>query len=557
MTPSHMLFVRFAVSAALGVALPMTALGAHGDKEQAAITAQETEIQAVRDQVQALVDRLNKLEAANAQLKQSNETLAQENAQLKAQDDKIQRLEKAVSADDKARDAQTDSIAKVAAKVASVAAGNGVELYGVLDAGIATIQHSLAPSTTFSSTFQAFDPVPTTIANGTSGQTAVMNGGLQDSRWGIRGDRDIGSGLRVTFALESGINLPTGTLNSQAAAVAAQTGDKTTSGSTTTTLSHAASVAANSALNGQLFGRQAWIGLGKDGVGTLEIGRTLNPLFEMFAAYDPVMKADGFSPFGISGTVGGGGGVSEDTRIDNSVKYIGKFGDVNLSAVYAVGGAGGISDANTGYVLNAGYDNGTFGAQVVFSSFRNEIKESNTTWSVTSPYYLKGTLYDSNDLTIALKAKVTDALTLKGGYQHYTLEKASHQLTSTSVVDGMLYGIPTTFASYADGDQKVDVYFVGGDYKVTSRLLFAAGYYDFSYDAWQTAAGLAVPSGGIKNEVALVDYTLGKNTDWYVAYMHADFSGQKGSSAISTSSGAAAPNFSTNSILGSGLRFKF
>jgi predicted porin len=269
------------------------------------------------------------------------------------------------------------------------------------------------------------------------------------------------------------------------------------------------------------------------------------------------MKADGFSPFGISGTVGGGGGVSEMTRLDNSVKYLGKFGNVNVVAAYALGGAGGIADANSGYALNVGYDNGVFGAQVVWSAFRNVIKESNTTWSVTAPYYLKGTLYDANDLTVALKAKATDDLTLKGGFEHLTLEKASRQLSSTSVVDGMLYGIPTTFASYADGDQKVDIYFLGGEYKVTPRLVVAAGYYDMSFDSWKTAAGLSVPSGGVKDAVAIVDYTLGKNTDWYVAYMHSDLSGQKGASAISTSSGAASPNFSSNSILGSGLRFKF
>jgi general bacterial porin, GBP family len=551
--------VRGAVGLALTLALPMAAHAAGPAKASKAdvAAAQEAEIQGVRDQIQALVERLNKLEAANAQLQQSNAQLAQQNAELKAQGEKVEKLEKAAATAEKARDDQSDSIAKVAAKVASVAAGNGIELYGVLDAGIASVQHSLTPSTTFSSTFQAFDAVPVSIANGAGGQTGVMNGGLQDSRWGIRGNKDIGNGLRVTFALESGINLPTGTLNSQAGALAAQTSDKTTSGSTTTTLSHAASVAANSAMNGQLFGRQAWVGVGKEGIGTLQIGRTYNPLNDVFAVYDPALKADGFSPFGISGTIGGGGGISEMTRLDNSVKYVGKFGNVNLSAAYALGGAGGIADANSGYALNAGYDNGQFGVQVIYDNFRNVIKEGNTTWSVTTPYYLKGTLTDVSDITIALKAKVTDEILLKGGFQHYALEKASRQLTSTSVVDGMLYGIPTVFASYADGEQKVDIYFFGGDYTVSHNFVLSAGYYDFSYDAWKTAGGLAIPSGGIKDAVLIADYTIGKNTDWYFGYMHSNFSGQKGSSAISTSSGAAAPNFSTNSIVGSGLRFKF
>ena len=560
MTSINRYLVRGAVAIALSVAVPFAAQAGTAkdkDKDKEQIATQQTEIQSVRDQIQMLVDRLNKLEAANAQLQQSNAQLVQQNAELKAQGEKVEKLEKAVASSEKARDDQSDSIAKVAAKVASVAAGSGVELYGILDAGVATIQHSLTGGTTFSSTFQPFDPVSQGIAVGKGGQTQMYNGGLNDSRWGIRANKDIGNGLRVTFALESGFNLPTGQLNNQAINMAGTTGVKTTSGTTTTTTSHTASINLNSALDGQLFGRQAWVGIGKDGIGTLQLGRNTNPIGDVLGGYDPALKADLFSPFGISGTIGGGGGVSELTRLDNSAKYVAKFGDVNVTAAYAIGGAAGIPSADQGYVVNVGYENKLFGAQFVYSSFRNAIKDGTNTWSVTSPYYLKDTLYDVNAMLVALKAKPTDNLTLKGGFEHYALTKPSLTLTSTSVTDGMIFGIPATFTSYTDGNQPVDIYFVGGDYKFSPKVLVALGFYDFAYGSYKTASNLAIPSGGIKDVSLIFDYTLGKNTDWYVGYMYSQFGGQKGASAISTSTGAASPNFSTNSILGSGLRFKF
>jgi general bacterial porin, GBP family len=542
-----------AVWVALGGGAPLLAQAeGHATKAKveadapAVPSATADEVKAIREQMQALADRLNKLE-------ESNHRLEQENADLKAQGAK---LAQGQSEADKAKDAQSDAIAKTAAKVAAVAAGNGVELYGILDVGYATIDHSLVGGNSFSSTFQPFDPVAQSIATGANGQTGMINGGLQDSRWGIRGNRDVGDGFKVFFNLESGINLPSGTLNNNDGTIAGTSSVKTTSGSTTTTLSHAATIATNSSLNGQLFGRQAFLGVSHGDWGAIAFGRVYNPTYDVFSTYDPAMKADVFSPFGISGTVGGGGGVSELSRIDNSAKYTNKFGHFNVGAVYTIGGAAGISDANSGYAVNAGYDNGTAGVQVVYTSYKDVIKAGTNTWSVTSPYYLKGTLYNTESLLIAGKVKASDEVTFKGGFEHYALSKAHTQLTATSVVDGMLWGVPTTFASYGDDTQNVDIYFFGGDYKLTPKVTIAAGYYDFRYGAY-TTGGHAIPTGSIQDLSLIVDYTFAKQLDWYFGYMHSQFGGQKGDAAISTSTGAASPNFSSNSVLGSGLRFKF
>jgi len=125
--------VRTAVVLALSAALPMSAQAA-GAKEKESIKAQQAEIQSVRDQVQTLVDRLNKLEAANAQLQKSNSQLQASNAQLAEQNTQLKTqgdtLEKAVAGAEKARDDQSDAIAKTAAKVAATDWASKIKITG-------------------------------------------------------------------------------------------------------------------------------------------------------------------------------------------------------------------------------------------------------------------------------------------------------------------------------------------------------------------------------------------------------------------------------------------
>jgi len=104
------------LTAAIALALATASTGAiaatkkaEAAPQTAAPAATQEEISAVRAQLQALAERLQKLE-------QSNQDLAKENAGLKAQGEKI-----AASQTDaeKARDAQSDAIAKTATKVAA------------------------------------------------------------------------------------------------------------------------------------------------------------------------------------------------------------------------------------------------------------------------------------------------------------------------------------------------------------------------------------------------------------------------------------------------------
>jgi predicted porin len=104
--------------------------------------------------------------------------------------------------------------------VNSAHAQNSVTLYGLIDAGISYVNNSKT-------------------STGASSLTKFDDGVAQGSRWGLRGNEDLGGGLSAIFVLENGFNSGTGALGQ----------------------------------GGALFGRQAYVGLSKDGVGSLTFGR--------------------------------------------------------------------------------------------------------------------------------------------------------------------------------------------------------------------------------------------------------------------------------------------
>lgn len=94
--------------------------------------------------------------------------------------------------------------------------GFGVQLYGIVDAGVAV-----------------------TRVSGQGSHSGLLNGGLTDSLWGLQGSEDLGGGWRSRFQLESGFDPSSG----------------------------------KSEEDGKLFNYAAWVGIGNDHYGELRLGR--------------------------------------------------------------------------------------------------------------------------------------------------------------------------------------------------------------------------------------------------------------------------------------------
>lgn len=174
-------------------------------------------------------------------------------------------------------------------------AQSSVTLYGVIDAAVR---------------FTTNQPT----ANGPKDLIALGDGAFNGNRWGLRGMEAIGAGNAVSFALESGFSYDTGKIGQQ----------------------------------GQLFGRQAWLGLSNDKLGTLKVGRQYGAAYSFLTQVDPI----------------GTGNYSEISweyfltglRFDNTVDYSNKWGGLFVNAQYSFGEQAGNASRGRTVQLAATYD---------------------------------------------------------------------------------------------------------------------------------------------------------------------------------------------------------
>jgi len=408
--------------------------------------------------------------------------------------------------------------------------GSSVELYGVLDAAVGTVNHSLSADPNFPATVNPASPTKTFVSNSVSG---LFNSGITPSRFGIRGTEDLGGGVKAIFTLEDLFNINSGTVSNAAASLA---------NNRPLTAANAASstVSANSSVNGQLFSGQAFVGLSDSSMGTVTLGRQLVPMAAITANYDAVQNAQLFSPLGFSGTYAGGG-VSEDKRADNSVKYTNKFGDFNVVGLYKFGQVAGNSSAGTGYSVGAGYEANGFGIQAAYEDFKDVLRTSNS--AVIGD--INVTNFDTTAYMIAGKYAFGDAKVV-AGYESFKLKAPSTSFANLglSAIYGYQIGNPLA-GDFTGADQTTDVVWAGGDYNFTPAFNLAVGFYDIQPKASSDSKQL---DGNVYEYSLIADYHFTKRTDVYAGMMYSQFKGNQYPSATYNTS---------NYIYAVGLRTKF
>ncbi len=199
------------------------------------------------------------------------------------------------------------------------AAGQGVQVYGVLDAGVVVERGCKEGCAT----------------------TKLSPGISEGSRIGITGREPLGSqGTAAIFTLEGGVENDTGRSE-----------------------------------EGRLLGRQAWVGL--DGPwGALTLGRQYNLQYETLADV-----ADPFHG-GLAGTATNLMGYTTK-RYDNAVKYRTPAGKRwSASAIYSFGESAFSTARNRAYGATLGYANGTFNIRLAHQRKSNPIEAVGTTQPV-------------------------------------------------------------------------------------------------------------------------------------------------------------------------------
>ena len=180
-------------------------------------------------------------------------------------------------------------------------AQSSAQVYGLLDAGIETLNH----------------------AGPEQGTVRVVSGGKNTSRWGVRGSEELGGGLKAVFNLEGGILMDTG------------------------------------ASDGALFKRQAYAGL--DGsFGRLIIGRSFTTTYDLVIKFDPMGFAPNYS-WATGGSAAGPSKYGMTTSFDNLVKYKGTAGGFTYGATVGLGERSGSTADGRKYALGGSWFGGGLG----------------------------------------------------------------------------------------------------------------------------------------------------------------------------------------------------
>ncbi len=214
-----------------------------------------------------------------------------------------------------------------AAGVAS--AQSSVTIYGILDASV-----------------RYADGLDAAYAGSATSTTAINSGVNTTNRWGLRGAEDLGGGLSAIFNLEGGLNVDTGASSSAT----------------------------------KLFDRAAVVGLRGD-FGTVTLGRQttvladalagVDPLSSRFASFNPNVAIAALSAPRLAIEFGPAGAATGSFRLDNSVKYLGKFGDVSVRVMHALGEQAGNNSNLSSTGVSAAYQTANYAANLAYAQFKN------------------------------------------------------------------------------------------------------------------------------------------------------------------------------------------
>jgi len=173
-------------------------------------------------------------------------------------------------------------------------------------------------------------------------QVLLINGVITNSRWGLKGEEDLGDSLSVLFRLESGFEPQSGEVDMN-----------------------------------RLFGRYAYVGL-SGRLGTLTLGRQGTEAFNLFGDFDALTVGNYTAnswPFFM--TIG---------RIDNAAAYAGQFGGLHLGATYGFGQQPGSLSQNAYWGVRVSCDLGLASFGGTFQERRDRANNVQRMWGVGGKY---------------------------------------------------------------------------------------------------------------------------------------------------------------------------
>lgn len=381
------------------------------------------------------------------------------------------------------------------AVTSAVQAQSSVTLYGVVDEGLTFNQNARGAR-----------------------QVSMISGGIQASRWGLRGTEDLGGGLKAIFVLENGMDLSSGKLGQ----------------------------------GGLEFGRQVYMGLSTP-YGTVTLGRQ----------YDSVVDYIGLFEVGDQwGTLyaahpGDVDNINNSNRVNNAIKYASNnYSGFTFGGVYSPGGAAGQLGRNQIWSIGGAYNQGPVGLGLAYLNIRNPNASfygtsvlANSTGSapltslnnIVSPIFSGYAGARTQQVLAAGAAYTFGAATVGGTYSNTRFNDLSDAVGGPNPLRN------TGMAIFNNAE-------ISFKYQVTPALLLGIAY---DYTKSSSVNGL---DGATYHQGAIgADYFLSKRTDIYIAGIFQQASGinslhQPAVAAINTVSPSSN---SRQSVVRVGIREKF
>ena len=397
------------------------------------------------------------------------------------------------------------------------ALGGGVTFYGKLDVGLTYDTHGTPPTQggTLGSNYVIGK-------NSNRPYFEMIQSGLGQSAIGLKGVGDLGGDWTGLFRLETALNPIDGRITNAVGTIAANNG-----------IAQANQTSySDSSLAGQLFGSAAYVGLSNPTWGTLTVGRQGTLQSDAITSYDPTGRSNAFSLIGSSGNTAGGG-RTEASRWDNSVKYLGSYGPVRGGLMYQTAGSLGRTDSGFGADLGADYAG--LSVDAVYTVKKDAVASAPLTAPQVASAAAAG--YDSSH---AISATVSDNMSW-GLNAKYAVEKASFYAGYERIHFGNSNSpLPTGFAniggytaavvsnSAAQGE-RLEVIWAGFRYWATPKLEAVFGWNryiqnNFHFDSCNSAA--FSQCSGTEDVFGLFgDYHLSKRFELYGGAMYSQVLG--------------------------------
>ena len=392
---------------------------------------------------------------------------------------------------------------------------NDVTFYGIVDVGVTYDTHGAPPPS--GATIGSNWAVQKT---GNRAMFEMVQSGLSQSRWGMRGAEDLGNGWTGLFKVESAFNPISGSTTDALRTIVSQNG-----------VPQAQQQAyGDSAIDGQLFSRAAYAGISNDVYGTLTAGRNTTFENDAVSSYDPDGQSYGFSLIGFSGATAGAG-RTEGSRWDNSFKYLGAYGQVRFGAMYQFGGT--LTRNDTGFGADIGVDYAGFSFDGVYTAKKDLVSAAPLTAAQMISSEAAGfnpqTSFSatvSDNVAFGLHAKYAwDKFKFYVGYEHIKFGNARSPLPVGFINIGNYIG--SVVSNTAVQGEQLQVSWAGFRYQATPKLdaIMSWNRYDQNSFALGANAGCndtrASSCSGAENTASLLfDYHFTKKFDAYAGAMY-------------------------------------